>query len=156
MVNDKFLIFISHASPDANVALSFRQMFEDSSESLTDGSNHPVKHLLKVYVSTGPDTIALGTDWFKDVLDAMDQANVFVVLMTKNSIQRHWVWFEVGYIWNRWKRGDNVLIIPLFDPTITLPHPLSTLQGAKLDNPNRMLSFAEKIGERFGDFVASL
>jgi hypothetical protein len=66
-----------------------------------------------------------------EVLKALDQANLVLLIATKRSLSRKWVWFEAGRTW-----FTNVKCIPCCVGDVRkneLPRPLDGLTGMNLD-----------------------
>lgn len=116
---DKPTIFLSHAATDAPLAAL-----------LKDEIDKVFGNGLSVFVSSVPGVIEPGADWLDRIRTNLEKASAVVVLITPVSINRPWIWFEVGASWSRTGR-----IYPLCTPEIDLselPEPLNRLQALSL------------------------
>src|SRR4051812_9783481 len=89
-MSEKPVVFVSHAAVDSELAIPI---------------GNEIKSVLgervEVFVSSDDDAINASSDWFSDVEKALQKTEAFVVLLTSNSVNRRWVWFEIGYIWRK-------------------------------------------------------
>jgi len=128
-------IFLSHSSKDQALAEKLANQirnflgFEDKA----------------VFVSSEPEGIDIGTDWFNSVVDALEKSEVFVILITPNSMASNWVWFEIGYFWKKKKQA----IYPLYTPPVNISHPLNTLEAKVLTDSRNLKVFFKKLAVRF-------
>lgn len=140
MSEAKPVIFLSHASDDKELAEllaeQIRVMFG--------------RDTVKVFVSSEPDAIGAGDKWFPTILQQLEEATALVVLLTPNSIDRRWVWFEIGYFWRKVETSEGRLY-PLHTPSIKeIPHPLNELQAKSLKDREQLKTFASNLKDQFG------
>lgn len=134
-MSEKPLVFVSYASPDEQLA----KFIGSQIEAVLD------KDRVDVFVST----IDAGEKWFPTIQGALDRCKALVVLVTKASIDRRWVWFEIGYTWAK-TRGAERHIYPLaVSRAQEIPHPLSEHQGKFLDSKEDIENFFKKLCEQF-------
>jgi len=120
---EKPTVFISHAVTDEPIARVVRdeikRIFADD---------------VKVFASSVPGVIKPGAEWLKDIGDSLSAATAVIVIVSPTSINRPWVWFEVGASWSKMEEGEG-RIIPVCVPEIdkgSLPEPLGRLQAMSL------------------------
>jgi TIR domain len=119
----KKTLFISHVSTESEFAQYLKRRFEKDFL----GS-------LNVFVSSDQTTIAAGTRWLDEVEKALKDADLQVLLCSKESVGRPWVNFEAGAVWL-----TGVPVIPVCHSGMTpndLPVPLSMLQAIKMSDSN--------------------
>ena len=90
IMNNRKSIFISHAAADYKLAKYFHELLVRTL---------PIE--LNVFRSTddeGQHGIDAGAFWFNKIMEELNNANILISLLTKNSIYRPWVNFELGGI----------------------------------------------------------
>ena len=105
-----------------------------------------------VFTSSVHGVIKPGSDWLNSVKENLDKAKAVVVLITPVSINRPWIWFEVGASWSKMSEGKG-RIYPLCAPEIEfsgLPEPLSRLQALSLGKAEHIKLFFQTLCEQFG------
>ncbi len=125
------LIFISYSNNDKELASDIKRAFEQ----IDDGIKCFIAH----------DDIPPGSEWEKEILSNLENADVFMPLQTKNLVQSAWCQQEVGYAI---KRGIDV--IPL-KPTDSGVDPIGMYykyQAAKIDTSNIVGSLKKLFLER--------
>lgn len=109
-------VFISHVSKESALAQLLKQQL------LAD-----FKGRLDVFVSSDRSSIGAGAKWLDEVNQALEQADLVVVMASPESVSRPWVNFEAGAVWLRGTR-----LIPACHSGMTpatLPNPLNLLQA---------------------------
>jgi hypothetical protein len=109
-------IFISHISEEAGLALTIKRSLTNDFLGLVD-----------VFASSDTASIAAGSNWLKELEEALQVSKSLLVLCSKASLNRPWVNFEIGAAWL-----IKIPIIPICHSGIgphDLPIPLSLLQG---------------------------
>ena len=81
----KPVLFISHASSDAEFANAVKQEIE---KVFANG--------VSVFCTSSPGTIPVGSDWLSDIEQKLTVAQAVIAIVTPVSIERPWLWFEVG------------------------------------------------------------
>jgi hypothetical protein len=116
-------LFISHASSDGE----FAQVLQNEiGKVFADG--------IEVFCTSSPGAIKASKDWLASIEEKLDNAQAVIVIVTPVSIERPWLWFEVGAFWLR-ARKDQTAIYPLCAPEIdlgNLPSPLDRLQALSM------------------------
>lgn len=137
-MSEKPVVFISHAtSTDKHLAEVLKNQLEYSLSSIKP----------EIFVSSTPEAIDIGTRWFDTVIEKLKTAKALILLITPQSVERHWVWFELGFFWSQAREH----IYPLYVPTVkSIPHPLSEIQAKSLSNLNELEVFLNKLHNQFG------
>lgn len=141
----KMRIFISHFSGDNALAENIKKAL-----TIVFGQGH------EIFLSS--DLLA-GDDWLKSITTFLDDEDdlITLVITTKASLDRPWVWFEVGA---SWRTGAD--IIPICGKGFSvsmLPDPLSRLNGVNYgkDGFRKVVkSIGDKIGITPDDSVVTL
>jgi hypothetical protein len=114
----KSVVFISHITAEAEIAVEFKALIEQHFLGLID-----------VFVSSDGASIKMGQRWLQDISDALENCAVEIVICSPESVKRPWINFEAGAGWVR-----GIPVIPLchsgMEPS-ALPIPLNLLQAAK-------------------------
>jgi TIR domain len=138
---NKPTVFISHAATDEPIAevLSgeIKRIFADGVE---------------VFASSVPGVIKPGAEWLKDIQRSLGVATAVIVIVSPTSINRPWVWFEVGASWSRMEEGEG-RIIPVCVPEIekgALPEPLGRLHAMSLGKAAETKEVFRALTEQFG------
>ncbi|MGN6200863.1 MAG: toll/interleukin-1 receptor domain-containing protein [Solirubrobacterales bacterium] len=116
-------VFISHAATDAPIA----EILRDEIDRIFAGG-------VEIFASSVPGVIEPGADWLASIRRSLTAATAVIVVVSPTSVNRPWVWFEVGASWSRMEEGDGK-IIPVCVPEIDkgeLPEPLGRLQAMSL------------------------
>lgn len=113
----KSVVFISHISPEKEIAIAFKELIEASFLGMID-----------VFVSSDEHSIGMGQRWLDSITTALKTCSVEIVLCSPQSVNRPWINFEAGTGWIR-----DIPVIPLchsgMEPS-KLPLPLNLLQAA--------------------------
>lgn len=134
-------LFISHATSDGDFANAVKQELE---KVFANG--------LEVFCTSSPGAIAPGTDWLNEIEARLASTQAVIPIITPISIERPWLWFEVGATWNNGRAG-NCRIYPLCAPEIelaSLPSPLDRLQALSMGRAQDLRMLFEAIIAQFG------
>ena len=96
--------------------------------------------------------IGVGRDWLTDVEQKLTKARAILVIVTPISIERPWLWFEIGATWLKGRNGD-CRIYPLCAPEIELaelPPPLDRLQALSIGKAADLRILFQALIEQFG------
>jgi hypothetical protein len=96
---EKPVIFISHSSKDAAIALPLTDMLTQAG--------------LSVFCSSDSDAIDAGANWMTKLMRQLDKATFLIVIVSENSASSSWVNFEIGYLWKKWQKLRKKPILPL-------------------------------------------
>lgn len=135
-MTDKPRIFLSHSSEDKELA-------EELAKQIRDFLGFSQR---EVFVSSEPEGIDAGADWFQKVSNALESSEAIVVLVTPESMKSNWVWFEIGHFWNK----NRDAIIPVHIPSANIPHPLNTRQSKSLADEREIKVIFNVLKELFG------
>jgi hypothetical protein len=138
---DKPVIFISHAATDRPIA-----------EIIKSELDRVFANGVHVFASSVPGVMKPGVDWLNEIRENLENATAVVVLITPVSINRPWIWFEVGAYWSRLQKGSG-RIYPLCAPEIDLsdlPEPLNRLQALSLGKAEQVKFFFQELCDKFG------
>jgi hypothetical protein len=134
-------LFISHAVTDEPIASIIKAEVD---RVFARGVN--------VFASSISGTVKPGSDWLRSIRENLDAATAVAVLITPVSINRPWIWFEVGASWSRME-VDEGRIYPLCVPEINLgdlPEPLRRLQALSLGKADHIKEFFQALTNQFG------
>jgi hypothetical protein len=99
------LVFISHDSRDADLAEAFGNLLTDASGGI-----------LKSFRSSdrkGTAGIEYGQEWYRAIMQKLDDATDVVALLTNHSVNRPWILYEAGVAKGKLSANDRVLGIAL-------------------------------------------
>lgn len=134
-------LFISHATSDGE----FAQVLQaEIIKVFADG--------IDVFCTSSPGGIEPSKDWLNSIEEKIDNAQAVIVIVTPVSIERPWLWFEVGAFWLR-ARKDQTAIYPLCAPEINLsdlPSPLDRLQALSMGKAQDLKLLFEGLIKQFG------
>ena len=138
---EKPIVFISHTTTDYPIAnilnAEIKRVFANG---------------VQVFASSVPGTVKPGADWLNEVEENLDKAKAVIVLITPISINRPWIWFEIGASWSKTLMGSGK-IYPLCSPEIDfseLPEPLNRLQALSLGKASHVKLFFQTLCDQFG------
>jgi hypothetical protein len=137
----KPVVFISHATTDRPIA-----------EILKTEIDRVFANGVQVFASSVPGVMKPGVDWLDEIRENLEKATAVIVLITPVSINRPWIWFEVGAYWSRLQKGAG-RIYPLCAPEIDLsdlPEPLNRLQALSLGKADHVTIFFQELCDKFG------
>jgi TIR domain len=138
---EKPQLFISHASSDGEFANAVKQEIE---KVFANG--------LAIFNTSSPGTITPGNDWLADVEDKLAATQAVIAIITPVSIERPWLWFELGATWAKGRSGD-CRIYPLCTAEINLselPSPLDRLQALSMGRAADLRLLFESLIAQFG------
>lgn len=138
---EKPTVFLSHAVTDAPIA-----------KVLHDEINRIFANGVTVYASSVPGVVKPGEDWLESIRSNLYEAHAVIVVVTPVSINRPWIWFEVGASWSRMLEGRGH-ILPVCVPEIDkgdLPEPLGRLQAMSLGSASETRLVFQNLVDHFG------
>jgi hypothetical protein len=104
-ITESPLVFISHDSRDADLAEAFGNLLTDASGGI-----------LKSFRSSdrkGNAGIEYGQEWYRAIMQKLDDATDVVALLTARSIDRPWILYETGVAKGKLSANDRVFGIAL-------------------------------------------
>lgn len=134
-------LFISHATSDGEFANTVKQEVEKV-----------FAHGINVFCTSSPGTVPIGRDWLSDIESNLASAQAVIAIITPVSIERPWLWFELGATWGKGRSGD-CCIYPLCAPEIEiseLPSPLDRLQALSMGRAQDLKLLFEALIQQFG------
>lgn len=134
-------LFISHASSDAEFSNAVKQEIEKV-----------FANDVSVFCTSSPGTIPVGVDWLSDIEEKLGVARAVIAIVTPVSIERPWLWFEIGATWSKGRSGD-CRIYPLCAPEIELtqlPSPLDRLQALSMGKAADLKLLFDALIAQFG------
>ena len=138
---DKPTVFLSHAATDQPIA----KVLHDEIQRIFAGG-------VTFYASSVPGVVSPGSDWLESIRGNLEEAHAVIVLITPVSINRPWIWFEVGASWSKMLEGKGV-ILPICVPEVdkgSLPEPLSRLHAMSLGNATETKLVFQQLIDNFG------
>jgi TIR domain len=109
-------IFISHIHEEATIAAAVRLFLS--------------KFNLDAFLSSDRWQLLPGERWFDRIIKELTDAEIVILLLSKNSVNRPWINFEAGWGW-----AKNRKLIPVcFGGLVkdAMPRPYSDLQAVNL------------------------
>jgi len=106
-------LFLSHAAVDAAMALGLADEIRSRAG-------------LEVFVASQPGQIQTGERWMQAIESKLQTGDAYLILLTPRSVERPWVWFEVGSVWFAERR-----ILPVTGGGLhpsDVPYPLGSRQ----------------------------
>lgn len=140
---NKLNVFISHASGEAPLATTLQQRI------MKDFIG-----LVKVFVSSDGTSIAAGDQWLDDVVLALQDSEIYVVLCSQHSIDRRWINMEIGAALARKKP-----IIPVCHTDLEigdLQRPLTDKQAIQAGSPEGLRKLYTRLANELGSAVPSI
>ena len=137
----KPVVFISHASSDAPFANAVMAEIQKVFASGID-----------VFCTSSPGAIMVGRDWLSGIEENLAVAKAVIAIVTPTSIERPWLWFEIGATWSK-GRGGECSIYPLCAREVDisdLPSPLDRLQALSLGKATDLKMLFEALINQFG------
>src|SRR5687768_12559570 len=134
-------LFISHATSDGEFAEAVKQEID---RVFANGIN--------IFSTSSPGAISAGNDWLNDIENRLNTAQAIIAIVTPVSIERPWLWFEIGATWLNGRKGE-CKIYPLCAQEINLselPEPLSRLQALSLGKATDLKMLFEALIDQFG------
>jgi hypothetical protein len=133
-------MFLSHISVEAKLAdMIKRHLVED------------FIGLINVFVSSDNTSIPVGSNWLEEVMKAITNSQMHLVLSSSESIKRPWIHYEAGAA-----RLQGVPCVALCHSGLipeTLPVPLSNSQGVVLTTAASIEGFYKAVAELIGSNV---
>jgi hypothetical protein len=122
--------FVSHVTSEAPVASTIAGWLQAAGA--------------EAYVAS--DDIAAGELWLESLHRALASADIVLVLASRRSLERNWVWFEAG---SAWASSGRRCIPVCFEPQLRkeqLPPPLASLQAIDIATNGGMKALFELAG----------
>jgi hypothetical protein len=106
---DQFLVFISHSTNDRWIAKQIAKLLKDAGDITTFLDERDIK---------------VGDSIPESIRTSIQQCDEFLVLLTRNSLNRPWVLIEISAAWGQGKRIIAIIdkVTPEEMPEIMLPY----------------------------------
>lgn len=130
-------LFISHVSDETGVAQWLKARLDAD-----------LLGALDIFVSSDRSTIDAGSRWLEEVHQALDRADLQIVLCSRESVGRPWVNFEAGAVWLR-----GIPMIPVCHSGLrpeNLPVPFSLQQAVTLTDRDGLQTLYDKVASTLG------
>jgi hypothetical protein len=137
---DKPRVFIGHITEESELA----QIFKD----------HLAKDFLgmvDVFVSSDNVSISAGSKWLNDVGEALETAQVELILCSSDSVKRAWINFEAGAGWVK-----GIPIVPICHTgmrPVDLPIPLNMLEAIEAHEKIGLQRLCSLVAKQLGSAV---
>jgi hypothetical protein len=128
-------VFISHISKETELAQVLKKQLTKD-----------FLNFLDIFVSSDGTSIQAGGKWLDELNKALKEAQIEIILCSKESVGRPWVNFEAGAGWVR-----GIQVIPVCHSgmkPIDLPVPLSMLQAIEVNKPEGLQLLYEAIAKQ--------
>jgi len=113
----------------------FISYYSDEEADAEDITNHLLttfhKYNLEVFMASRWDSLAPGDNWENKIINAVNEANLLIVLVSFDALTRPWINFEIGVAW---AKSTPILLLchKGMDPN-ALPRPYGGLQSINLN-----------------------
>lgn len=139
----KFSIFLSHVNVESRLAdLIKRHLVRD------------FIGLVEVFESSDHLSVPAGTKWLTEVMEALQRANLHLILCSQDATSRPWIQFEAGAAHLR-----QIPIVPLCHGDLTcaqLPVPLSEYEGIQASEPEGLVALYRAIATPLGTSIPEI
>lgn len=140
-------VFISHIVEEKQLAIRLADLLREH-----------YGDEIGVFASSDIESVAAGTQWLQAIETALVDARVVIVLCSKESVLRPWIYFETGAGWIK-----GIPVIPLCHSGLRvdrLAPPLGSLQAIELHRSKAVERLFHSLGQHLGlqagrDSVAS-
>ena len=136
----KLEVFVSHLTVESKFA-----------DLLTASLTRDFIGLVNFFVSTDATSIPVGSQWYSNIIEALNRANLLLVICSRESVRRQWIQYEAGGAGVR-----GIEVIPLCHSGIAveqLPVPLSMSEGALLTSAKGLKKLYTKISAMLGSAI---
>ena len=136
MTTTKPVIFVSHASEDADRVLCLKKWLDRA-----------FIEALDVFASCDPRSLRGGDEWMERIKECLTSAQVALLFVSRSFLNKPWCYFEAG---GAFFRGTRV--IPLLYSDVvpeSVPFPLVALQGFELARSEHVLRLVHLLAELY-------
>lgn len=130
----KPIVFLSHSAKNKAQVVALKSLLNDKASGF-----------IEFFLSCDGESIRLGTNWVRRLDEALKNARLMFVLVSKESLQSTWVPFEAGYSY-----GRNIDVVPCCLPGVQLrdlPPPLNLLQAQTIHSALDLSRLLHKCNE---------
>lgn len=133
---NKPIIFLSHSSADKNYLEKLKLYLNEK----TGGT-------LQIFLSSDGQSIPFGKNWVHSIEEALDDSKLMFVIISPNSINSKWIYFEAGFAYSK-----KMKVIPIgingIDLNQLLP-PLNLLQGFNINSEGGLNNLISIVNQEF-------
>jgi hypothetical protein len=133
----KLEVFVSHRTVEAKFADLLRAHLA-----------HDFIGILNFFVSTDITSVPAGSQWFHEVMSALQRAHLLLAICSDESVVMPWINYEAGGA-----RARDIVVIPLCHSGMTpdkLPGQLEMLEGVTLGDAKGLAKLYATISEMIG------
>ncbi len=137
---DKPKVFISHITEERQLAELIKTQVQKDFLGLLD-----------VFVSSDSISIAVGSKWLNEIDEALQSAQVELILCSHDSVRRPWVNFEAGAGWVK-----GIPVVPVCHTgmrPVDLPIPLNMLQSIEASDKDGWEKTYHLLAKKLGSAV---
>jgi hypothetical protein len=140
MPSNQKQIFISHARSDVSILRLIKERILNAFDNNVE--------VFETSLGDGPEA---GRDWFEVIRKTIQRTDIALLILTPRSIERKWVWLEIGAFWEA-SREDRLWMVPLLVGLTPeqLPDPINRLQAVNLTDENQAREFWLALRNRVG------
>lgn len=127
-------IFMSHISEEAPLASVLKKWID------TTFTGHS-----ETFMSSDIESMPAGTEWLREIDQALAGSSIFIVLCSPVALKRPWVSFETGCGWIK-----QVPVVPVCHSGIqasSLPLPISRFQALEIESEEFISDFLKSIAK---------
>lgn len=131
------IVFLSHASEDRDLAAAIQTSIE---EAFPDAF-----HIFNAFRG---NSIALSDEWRPALRRAVGESSLFLVLLTRNSITKPWIYWETGGAYHR-----SIPIIPVVGPGCdvrNLPEQLREIEAVSVHEQGGLRRLLDRLAQLAG------
>ena len=121
-------IFLSHSSLEAPLANYIKKWIEDGAE-------------IETFSASFPDDLPPGRKWLEEILSRAQKADVCLVLLSPDSLDKSWLYFEAGLTLGAKQVNSVVPVLYGGTATATIPGPLRHRQALIMSDPDSFNAF---------------
>lgn len=135
MMKMRPLIFVSHISEEAELAKHLKNRIE-----------RDFLGMVNLFISSDGESISAGSKWLDSIEEALRDAQIEIVLCSRESVSRPWINFEAGAGWIK-----EIPIVPVCHTDLSpseLPVPLNMLQSISASESSDLETLYDLIAKR--------
>lgn len=128
--HQKPIVFLSHSSRDKEQLIALKQELD-----------RRFGNSVTFFLSSDGESIPFGANWVSEITDALAEAKLMFLFLSRNSADSKWIHFEAGHSY-----GNKLRVVPVCLPGLGLDEvtpPLRLLQGFNLHSAAMMGNLVE-------------
>lgn len=132
--NSKPVLFISHVHEDELIAKRIKNWLDEK-----------LAKSINIFVSSDKrDSLKGGSDWWDEIRLMLNTAKCIIVLITKRSLNRNWIYFEIG---GGYFQKKKILPLLINVNRTDIKSPLNQITYLEIDKEEDFKSFCSDILE---------